>query len=226
MKPRVMSLVVFTALVGLDDCAGTYASGARVHGAALHRGRCGRRRRAQHVVRRRRRRDDVAYVGPADPAAGASHPARRWRSGSCSAVFSIAVLGVLVSWLAAAIARLHHLLLHLHLYGVAQACDAAEYRDRRRGGAFPPMIGWAAATGTITIEPILLFLIVFFWTPPHFWALSLLRADDYARARIPMLPVVAGPEETRRQILIYCGRALARSGRRRGCSATSVRSTA
>jgi heme O synthase-like polyprenyltransferase len=70
-------------------------------------------------------------------------------------------------------------------------------------GAFPPMIGWAAVTGDITLAPVLMFLIIFFWTPPHFWALSLLRADDYARAGIPMLPVVAGPDETRRQILIY-----------------------
>ncbi len=70
-------------------------------------------------------------------------------------------------------------------------------------GAFPPMIGWAAATGGIGIEAVLLFLIVFFWTPPHFWALSLYRTDDYVRAKIPMLPVVAGPRETRKQILIY-----------------------
>jgi protoheme IX farnesyltransferase len=65
------------------------------------------------------------------------------------------------------------------------------------------VIGWAAATGSIGIEPILLFLLVFFWTPPHFWALSLNRTQDYARARIPMLPVVAGAAETRRQILLY-----------------------
>src|SRR5450432_860112 len=70
-------------------------------------------------------------------------------------------------------------------------------------GAFPPMIGWAAATGGIGLESILLFLIIFFWTPPHFWALALLRTDEYARAGIPMLPVVAGPAETRRQILLY-----------------------
>jgi len=70
-------------------------------------------------------------------------------------------------------------------------------------GAFPPMIGWAAVTGSISLEPVLLFLIIFFWTPPHFWALSLTRTEDYARARVPMLPVVAGPEETRRQILLY-----------------------
>ena len=70
-------------------------------------------------------------------------------------------------------------------------------------GALPPMIGWAAVTGGISLEPILLFLIIFLWTPPHFWALSLLRTDDYARAGIPMLPVVAGPGETRKQILLY-----------------------
>jgi protoheme IX farnesyltransferase len=70
-------------------------------------------------------------------------------------------------------------------------------------GAFPPMIGWAAVTGSLSFEPILLFLIIFFWTPPHFWALALYRTQDYARAGIPMLPVVAGEIPTRRQILLY-----------------------
>jgi protoheme IX farnesyltransferase len=70
-------------------------------------------------------------------------------------------------------------------------------------GALPPMIGWAAATGGIALEPVILFLIIFFWTPPHFWALALYRADDYARARVPMLPVVAGATKTKRLILIY-----------------------
>src|SRR4029077_17900484 len=67
----------------------------------------------------------------------------------------------------------------------------------------PPIIGWAAGTGGVAVEPIVLFLIIFFWTPPHFWALSLYRAEDYARAGIPMLPVVAGEAETRRQIVLY-----------------------
>jgi protoheme IX farnesyltransferase len=70
-------------------------------------------------------------------------------------------------------------------------------------GALPPMIGWAAVTGSLSFEPVLLFLIIFFWTPPHFWALSLYRADDYSRAGVPMLPVVAGELVTRRQILLY-----------------------
>ena len=69
-------------------------------------------------------------------------------------------------------------------------------------GALPPMIGWAAVTGT-SISSLLLFLIIFVWTPPHFWALSLYRTGDYARAGVPMLPVIAGAAETRRQILIY-----------------------
>ena len=92
-------------------------------------------------------------------------------------------------------------------------------------GALPPMIGWAAATGGVAVEPVLLFLIIFFWTPPHFWALSLYRKEDYARAGIPMLPVVAGDRETRRQILSIrcCWR---RSAWRRGCSAMPGRSTA
>jgi protoheme IX farnesyltransferase len=70
-------------------------------------------------------------------------------------------------------------------------------------GALPPVIGWAAATGAVGLEPLTLFLIIFLWTPPHFWALALNRADDYARAGVPMLPVVAGRAATTRQILIY-----------------------
>jgi len=70
-------------------------------------------------------------------------------------------------------------------------------------GAFPPMIGWAAVTGNVSVESLVLFAIIFFWTPPHFWALSLWRDIDYAKAGVPMLPVVAGREATRRQVVIY-----------------------
>jgi heme o synthase len=70
-------------------------------------------------------------------------------------------------------------------------------------GALPPVVAWVAATGSLSMEPVLLFLIIFFWTPPHFWALALFRSDDYARAGVPMLPVVAGPDATRLQILLY-----------------------
>jgi protoheme IX farnesyltransferase len=70
-------------------------------------------------------------------------------------------------------------------------------------GAFPPMIGWAAVTGDVSAISIALFGLIFLWTPPHFWALALYRSDDYRRAGVPMLPVVAGPRETKRQMLIY-----------------------
>jgi heme o synthase len=70
-------------------------------------------------------------------------------------------------------------------------------------GAFPPMIGWAAVTGQVSVEAVLMFAIIFVWTPPHFWALSLFASGDYERAGVPMLPVVAGARETRRQIWLY-----------------------
>jgi protoheme IX farnesyltransferase len=70
-------------------------------------------------------------------------------------------------------------------------------------GAFPPMIGWAAVTGTISVEPLLLFALIFFWTPPHFWALAITRASEYKAANVPMLPVVAGEKTTRRHIFLY-----------------------
>jgi len=70
-------------------------------------------------------------------------------------------------------------------------------------GAFPPMIGWAAATGDVSAVGLSLFLLIFLWTPPHFWALALYRSDDYRRAGVPMLPVVAGPRETKKQMLLY-----------------------
>jgi protoheme IX farnesyltransferase len=79
-------------------------------------------------------------------------------------------------------------------------------------GALPPVIGWAATTGNVGLEPLMLFLIIFLWTPPHFWALALNRTDDYARAGIPMLPVVAGRAATTRQILIYSALLVSASG--------------
>jgi protoheme IX farnesyltransferase len=123
--------------------------------------------------------------------------------GMTLATGSVAVLGLLVNWLAAAL-----LAFTIFFYVVVYTMWLKRTTPQNiviggAAGAFPPIIGWAAATGGIGIEPILLFLVVFFWTPPHFWALSLTRTEDYARARIPMLPVVAGVAETRRQILLY-----------------------
>ena len=93
-------------------------------------------------------------------------------------------------------------------------------------GALPPVVGWAAATGSLSVEPLLLFLIIFFWTPPHFWALALFRSDDYARAGVPMLPVVAGPDAHAAADPALHHRAGRGRRSRRGRSAISTRSMA
>jgi protoheme IX farnesyltransferase len=202
LKPRVMSLVVFTALVGLVAAPGTIhpvlaftallciAVGAGASGAlnmwydadidALMS-----RTSARPIPRRR-----IA-------------PGEALGFGLTLAGFSVVVLGLMVSWLAAAL-----LAFTIFFYVVVYTMWLKRSTPQNiviggAAGAFPPVIGWAAVTGSVSLEPVLMFLVVFFWTPPHFWALALIRADDYARAGVPMLPVVAGAAATRRQILIY-----------------------
>ncbi len=119
------------------------------------------------------------------------------------ALASVFVMAVAVSWLAAAI-----LAISIVYYSVVYTIWLKPRTPQNiviggGAGAFPPMIGWIAATGEITLMPILLFAIIFFWTPPHFWALALFVETDYAKAGIPMMPVVAGHHSTRRQILVY-----------------------
>jgi protoheme IX farnesyltransferase len=135
--------------------------------------------------------------------AGRMAPDAALAYGVILSLFSVMLMGLAVNWVAAA------------LLGLANGFYVFVYTVwlKRRtpqnivvggaAGAFPPMIGWAAVTGTVGLEPIALFLIIFMWTPPHFWSLSLYREGDYAKAGIPMLPVVAGTTETKRQILIY-----------------------
>jgi heme o synthase len=202
MKPRVMSLVVFTALVGLMIAPGhvhpvigftallCIAVGAGAAGAL-----------------------NMWYDADIDAVMsrtasrpipqGRVAPGEAFAFGITLAGFSVAVLGLLVNWLAAALLAFT-IFFYVGIYTVwLKRTTSQNIVIGGAAGAFPPMIGWAAATGGVSVEPCLLFLIIFFWTPPHFWALSLNRADDYARARVPMLPVVAGAEETRRQILLY-----------------------
>ena len=129
------------------------------------------------------------------------------------------MLGLLVSWLAAAL-----LAFTIFFYVVVYTMWLKRSTPQNiviggAAGAFPPVIGWAAATGGISLEPLLLFLIIFLWTPPHFWALSLTRADDYARAGVPMLPVVAGAAGDAAADPALFDRCWCRSARRRGCSA-------
>ncbi len=134
---------------------------------------------------------------------GKVQPGEALAFGLTLAGFAVVTLGLLVNLLAAAL-----LAFTIFFYVVVYTVWLKRSTPQNiviggAAGAFPPMIGWAAATGSLSLEPVLLFLIIFFWTPPHFWALALYRTDDYARAGVPMLPVVAGDVATRRQILLY-----------------------
>jgi protoheme IX farnesyltransferase len=123
--------------------------------------------------------------------------------GAVLAVFSILTLGVLVNWTAGILLAVT-IAFYLFVYTMwLKRRTPQNIVIGGAAGAFPPMIGWAAVTGSVSIESVLLFLIIFVWTPPHFWALALYRCRDYERVGVPMLPVVAGPAETRRQIWLY-----------------------
>src|SRR6188474_3462325 len=202
MKPRVMSLVVFTALVGLAVAPGSLhpvtaftallciAVGAGAAGAlnmwydadvdAL-------------MTRTSRRPVPMGRVQPGEALA----------FGLTLAGFAVVTLGLLVNWLAGCLLAFT-IFFYVAVYTIwLKRSTPQNIVIGGAAGAFPPMIGWAATTGSLSFEPVLLFLIIFFWTPPHFWALALYRTDDYARAGIPMLPVVSGDASTRLQIMLY-----------------------
>ncbi len=202
MKPRVMSLVVFTALVGLMVTPGhlhPVLGFAALLCITVGAGAAGALNMwydadIDAVMRRTARRPIPA---------GRVLPQEALAFGVTLAIGSITVLGLVANWLAASL-----LAFTIFFYVVVYTMRLKRATPQNiviggAAGALPPVIGWAAATGTISLESLLLFLIIFFWTPPHFWALSLWRAEEYARAGIPMLPVVAGCAETRRQILLY-----------------------
>ena len=202
LKPRVMSLVVFTALVGLVIAPGHFHPVLAITSIlciAVGGGAAGAL--------------NMWYEGDLDALMSrtANRPIPRGRIlpgealafGLTLAFFSVMTLGTLVNWLAGAL-----LAFTIFFYAVVYTMWLKRYTAQNiviggAAGALPPVVAWAAATGSLSPEPILLFLIIFLWTPPHFWALALFRTDDYARARIPMLPNVAGPDATRLQILLY-----------------------
>ncbi|MEN9682838.1 MAG: hypothetical protein RLZZ427_589 [Pseudomonadota bacterium] len=201
-KPRVMNLVIFTGLCGLLAapqavhpvigftailCIAVGAGGA----AALNQWW-----EADLDAKMKRTAARPLPSGRMDRKAARDF-------GIALSAGSVLVMGVAVGWLAAAI-----LALSIVYYAVIYTIWLKPRTPQNiviggGAGAFPPMIGWIAATGEITLMPVLLFAIIFFWTPPHFWALALFVETDYAAAGIPMMPVVAGHESTRRQILIY-----------------------
>jgi protoheme IX farnesyltransferase len=202
LKPRVMSLVIFTALVGLVMAPGHFhpvlgftsilciAVGAGASGAL-----------------------NMWYESDIDARMSrtANRPIPRGRItrpealtfGMTLAFFSVMTLGILVNWIAGGL-----LAFTIFFYVVVYTMLLKRWTAQNiviggAAGALPPVVAWASVTGSLSPEPLMLFLIIFFWTPPHFWALALFRRDDYARAGVPMLPVVAGPDATRLQILLY-----------------------
>jgi heme o synthase len=202
LKPRVMSLVVFTALVGLLVAPGhvhpvigftallCIAIGAGASGAL----NMWYDADIDAIMTRTLRRPIPA---------GRVQPGEALAFGATLAVGSVLVFGVLVNWFAAALLAFT-IAFYVFVYTMwLKRSTPQNIVIGGAAGAFPPMIGWAAVTGDVSLAPFLMFLIIFLWTPPHFWALSLLRCDDYARAGVPMLPVVSGLDETRKQILIY-----------------------
>jgi len=134
---------------------------------------------------------------------GRIQPGEALAFGLTLAGFAVATLGLLVNWLSASLLAFT-IFFYVAVYTIwLKRSTPHNIVIGGAAGAFPPMIGWAATTCSVSVEPILLFLIIFFWTPPHFWALALYRTEDYSRAGIPMLPVVNGDPSTRRQILLY-----------------------
>jgi heme o synthase len=202
MKPRVMSLVVFTALVGmvaapvsinpfigfiaiLCIAVGAGASGALNMWYDADIDAKMQRTAARPIPRGRVTADEALTFG------------------IILSLFSVLTLGMLVNYAAGALLAFT-IAFYVFIYTMwLKRLTPHNIVIGGAAGAFPPMVGWAAMTGGVSVESVLLFAIIFMWTPPHFWALALYRCRDYERVGIPMLPVVAGPDETRRQIVLY-----------------------
>ena len=201
-KPRVMSLVVFSGLAGMLTAPSLppLALGfTAILCIALGAGACGALNQwyeADLDAKMRRTANRPLPAGRMDRQSALHF-------GVGLSVFSVVLMGVATNWLAAALLAAS-ILFYVIVYTIwLKPRTAQNIVIGGAAGAFPPLIGWVAATGQVGALPLLLFAIIFLWTPPHFWALSLFVRSDYAAAGIPMLPVVAGLENTRRQIFFY-----------------------
>lgn len=201
-KPRVMSLVVFTALCGLLAAPGEIhpvIGFTAILCLALGAGACGALNQWYEA--------DVdakmARTSKRPLPAGRMDREAALHFGIGLAAFSVGIMGVAVNWLSAGI-----LAFSIFFYSVVYTIWLKPNTPQNiviggAAGAFPPVIGWAAVTGDVTLLPILLFAIIFLWTPPHFWSLALFMKTDYGAAGIPMLPNVSGQKVTRNQIFAY-----------------------
>jgi protoheme IX farnesyltransferase len=201
-KPRVMSLVVFSGLCGLLVAPvqlPLVLSFTAILCIALAAGACGALNQWYEVDVDAKMRRTAKRPLPA----GRMEPQSALQFGIGLGGFSVLLMGLATNWLAAAM-LLASILFYVLVYTVwLKPRTAQNIVIGGAAGAFPPLIGWVAATGHVAALPLLLFAIIFLWTPPHFWALSLFVRSDYAAAGIPMLPVVAGFESTRHQIFLY-----------------------
>src|SRR5213595_3431983 len=201
-KPRVMSLVVFSGLCGLlaaPQLPPLVLGFTAILCIALGAGACGALNQWYEAELDGKMRRTAKRPLPA----GRMNPQSALHFGVGLGAFSVLLMGLATNWLAAALLAAS-ILFYVLIYTVwLKPRTAQNIVIVGAAGAFPPLIGWVAATGHLAALPLLLFAIVFLWTPPHFWALSLFVRSDYAAAGIPMLPVVAGIASTRRQILLY-----------------------
>jgi protoheme IX farnesyltransferase len=202
LKPRVMTLVVFTGLIGLVIAPGhlhPVLALTAVLCIAVAAGACGAinmwyDRDIDAVMRRTHNRPIPA---------GRIEPGAALGFGVSLAAGSVIMMGLTINLVAAAVLALS-ILFYVFVYTVwLKRRTPQNIVIGGAAGAFPSIVGWAAVTGSVDLVPLLLFAIVFIWTPPHFWSLALWANDDYRRAGVPMLPVVSGARETRRQIVLY-----------------------
>ncbi len=202
LKPRVMSLVVFSAFVGLWIAPGhihPYLGFLTILSIALGAGASGAinmwyDRDIDEVMSRTKKRPLPRGVIEPDDALSL---------GIFLTLISVGILGLSANWLAAIILAFASFF-YVFIYTIwLKRSTSQNIVIGGAAGAFPPMIGWVAVTGEVTIEPVVLFLIIFFWTPPHFWALSLYKSKDYKKAKVPMMPLTAGERSTKIQMLVY-----------------------
>ena len=202
LKPRVMSLVIFTGLVGLMVAPGTIHPVIGLTALlciAIGAGASGALNMWYDAD------IDAVMIRTCDRPIprGRIEPGEALGFGASLSVGAVLMMGLAVNMVAAALLAFT-IAFYVFVYTMwLKRRTPQNIVIGGAAGALPPVVAWAAVTGTLGIEPLVLFAIIFLWTPPHFWALSLYRSDDYRKAGIPMLPVVAGADETRRQILIY-----------------------
>jgi protoheme IX farnesyltransferase len=202
LKPRVMSLVIFTAFVGIVAAPGTLhplLALVALIAIAVGAGASGALNMWYDADIDAKMKRTKSRPVPR----GAILPGEALGFGATLAVGSVIALGLMINFVAGAL-----LAFTIFFYVVIYTMWLKRWTPQNiviggAAGALPPMIGWAAVTGTIDLGSISLFLIIFMWTPPHFWALALFTENDYAAAGVPMLPNVAGRDETRKQILLY-----------------------